>query len=337
MIFVRATMIFSLDHSSFYIARIYRIIFLSIMIYAALLGGLFMTGELRLYEIFYTVAQYQSFSKAADALYISQPAISKAIKTLEIHLNILLFTRTSKGITLTPEGSSLFEYVKDALQLLESGKQKLHKLQSLQDGQLHLGVSSTLGTYFLLPHLKNFTEDYPDINLQITNDSTTKTLELLDQGKIDLAIVSAYQGYEHLDFLPIQQIEDIFVCSPEYYEQIKNLDLNALCKQGCFLFQSMSSVTRLHIENILEEKHLAIHPNIVAGDMYFLVQCSKLGLGITFVVKDFVTKELKDGSLIELDAINLPSRHIGIVTNSQFALSLAAKAFIHYLQEETLH
>lgn len=294
-----------------------------------------MTGELRLYEIFYTVAQYQSFSKAAEALYISQPAISKAIKTLESHLNILLFTRTSKGITLTPEGNSLFEYVKDALGLLEAGEQKLHKLQNLQDGQLHLGVSSTLGSYFLLPRLKKFTESYPDIHLQITNDSTTETLGLLEKGKIDLAIVSSYQGNEHLEFLPIQQIEDIFVCSPDYYEQIKALDLDALCSEGCFLFQSISSVTRLHIERILDEKHLTIHPNIVAGDMYFLVQCAKLGLGITFVVKDFVAKELAEGSLIELSAINLPTRHIGIVTNPQYALSLAAKAFIRFLQGDT--
>lgn len=295
-----------------------------------------MAGELRLYEIFYTVAQYQSFSKAAEALYISQPAISKAIKTLENYLKITLFTRTSKGITLTPEGAAFLDYVKQALTILEAGQQQLIKLQNLQAGQLHLGVSSTLGSYFLLPRLKDFTTSYPDIQLQITNDSTTSTLELIQKGDIDLAIVSSYQGYENLDFLPIKCIEDIFVCSPEYYKQIQHLTLDALCSKGCFLFQSISSVTRLHIEKILEEKHLHIHPNIVAGDMHFLIQCAKLDLGITFVVKDFVTKELKEGSLIELSAINLPQRHIGIVTNPQFALSLAAKTFIDYLQTEPL-
>lgn len=291
-----------------------------------------MAGELRLYEIFYTVAQYQSFSKAAEALYISQPAISKAIKTLEDYLEIQLFTRTSKGIALTPEGISFLEYVKKALEILNAGQQKLHKLQTLQAGQLRLGVSPTLGTYFLLPKLKGFTAKYPNIQLQITNDSSTTTLKLLKNGDIDLAIVSSYQGYETLSYLPIKRIEDIFVCSPDYFAQIKHMQLDELCENACFLFESTKSVTRLHIEKILVEKNLPIHPNIVASDMNFLVQCAKLGLGITFVVKDFVSEELKNGNLIELSAISLPKRDIGIVTNPHFALPLAAKAFIEYLQ-----
>lgn len=294
-----------------------------------------MSGELRLYEVFYTVARYQSFSKAAEALYLSQPAISKAIRSLESSLNITLFVRTSKGITLTPEGATFLEYVEHAFNILESGQEKLHKLQHLEEGQLHLGVSSTLGTYFLLPRIKDFTLCHPYLHLQITNDSTTSTLELLQHGQIDLAIVSSYQGYTQLAFSPIKCIEDTFVCSPYYYESIKDLPLDVICQKGCFLFQSTSSVTRLHIEKVLEEKQLKIHPNIVAGDMYFLIECAKLGLGITFVVKDFITEELRNGTLIELSNLNLPKRHIGIATNPQFALSLASHAFIDYLKSHT--
>lgn len=293
-----------------------------------------MTGELRLYEIFYTVAQYQSFSKAAEALYISQPAISKAVRSLEEYLAVQLFIRTPKGIVLTPEGTTFLAYVEQALETIKAGQQQLDKLKHLQDGQLHLGVSSTLGTYFLLPRLKEFTTSYPHIKLHLTNDSTTSTLALVQKGQLDLALVSSYPYYEDLCFLPIKCITDIFVCSPAYYEQIRDFTLDELCQKGSFLFQSTASVSRLHLETVLKEKALTIHPNIVAGDMYFLVQCAKLGLGITPVVKDFVTDELAQGSLVQVHLLDFPERHIGIVTHPDFALSLAAKTFIDYLKQD---
>lgn len=296
-----------------------------------------MISELHLYHVFYTVAQYQSFSQAAKALYISQPAVSKSIKALESSLGTSLFSRRSKGISLTPEGELFYKHVQTALEALEEGEKLLLKLHSLNAGQINLGVSSTLGTHFLMPLLKSFMERYPHIKLQIINDSTTKTLDLAKKGVLDIVIVSSSNYYDGLSFIPLKKIEDIFVCSPSYYESISSLTLPELCEQASFMFLSKDSVTRLYLETVLANQGISIVPDIVAGDMNFLISCAKLGLGITSVIKDFVSEELATGSLVEIPFTLSPSkRSIDIAYATDTTFSKATSCFIDFLNQELL-
>ncbi|PHV70266.1 LysR family transcriptional regulator [Sporanaerobium hydrogeniformans] len=293
-------------------------------------------SQLHLYEIFYSVAEYKSFSKAADALYLSQPAISKAMKNLENTLDIKLFHRQSKGISLTPEGSVFYSHLQKAFEAIKAGETQLHKLKHLEDGHLKLGVSQTLGTHFLLPHLKDFIKKYPHIQLQLVNDLTHNTLSLVNKGDIDLAIVSSSTLHEQLHFISIEEIEDIFVCSPTYYQTIQNFSLLELCQNATFLFLSNESVTRLYIEKLLAEQGLHIIPDVIAGDMNFLIECAKLGLGITSVVKSFVEKDLEEGSLVEVNlSLTSYSRSIGMVYPKNTPLSLVAQTFINFILEKT--
>ncbi len=293
-------------------------------------------SQLHLYEIFYSVAQYKSFSKAAEALYLSQPAISKAMKNLENLLEVKLFYRQSKGISLTPEGSLFYSQLQKGFEAIEAGEKQLLKLKHLEDGHLKLGVSQTLGTHFLLPYLKDFMKKYPPIQLQLVNDITSNTLSLVDKGDIDLAIVSSSTLNKDLTFVPIQTIEDIFVCSPQYYATIKQLSLPELCQSATFLFLSNESVTRLYVEKLLEEQGLHIIPDIIAGDMSFLIECAKLGLGITSVIKNFVEEDLKQGTLMQLDlSLRHAPRSIGLVYTHKTTLSLVAQTFIRFMLEKT--
>ncbi len=115
-----------------------------------------MEQNLSQYRIFYEVAKTGNISKAAKELYISQPAISKAISKLEDSLKVSLFTRSSRGVHLTPEGELLFGYVQTAFQALDLGEQELKRIQEFNIGHLKIGVSNTLCKYILLPYLKNF-------------------------------------------------------------------------------------------------------------------------------------------------------------------------------------
>ncbi len=294
-----------------------------------------MQSQFHSYVVFYMVAQYGSFSKAAEALFISQPAISKSIKALEQLLGVQLFTRMSKGVSLTPEGKLFYEHIHNAMTMLEQGENLLAKLKNLELGQLSIGVSSTLGTHFLLPLLQNFIEQYPHIKLHLINDITFKNIELTKEGKIDLALVSFFTGDDTLDFIPLKEIQDIFVCGPSYYETIKNLSTEELCKQASFMFLSQDSVSRLHIENTFGQLGISITPDIIAGDMTFLIECAKVNLGITTVVKDFVMEDLKSGALIELPLpVYIAPRFIGITYSKTFALSLASQAFIDFMKAQ---
>ena len=108
-----------------------------------------MQDNLSLYHIFYTVARTGSISHSSRELYISQPAISKAIQKLEQNLDTLLFKRSSRGVTLTPDGELLFEKVKEALFLLDEGENSIRHNRSRDIPKLRLGASSTLTSYLL--------------------------------------------------------------------------------------------------------------------------------------------------------------------------------------------
>lgn len=104
--------------------------------------------DLNLYKVFLTVAKYQNISHAADILFVSQPAVSKSIKTLEKHLNIQLFSRNSKGVSLTPEGNILYEHIETAFNHMSIGENYIEKLKNKEIGKINLGVSTTIGKHF---------------------------------------------------------------------------------------------------------------------------------------------------------------------------------------------
>ena len=120
-----------------------------------------MEQNLSQYKIFYEVAKAGNISKAAKELYISQPAISKAISKLEDSLGLSLFTRSSRGVQLTSEGEILFEHTREAFDALDRGEQELKRIQEFDIGHLRIGVSNTLCKYILLPYLKTFIDQYP--------------------------------------------------------------------------------------------------------------------------------------------------------------------------------
>ena len=112
-----------------------------------------MSVKLELYRVFKEVAEVGNITAAAQALYISQSAVSQSIKQLENDLQTRLFSRNSRGVTLTAEGKMLYEYVRSAMGLLETGEEKLSQTRELQMGQLVIGASDTVTSQFLLPYL----------------------------------------------------------------------------------------------------------------------------------------------------------------------------------------
>lgn len=294
-----------------------------------------MLNDLNLYKIFYTVCKYQNFSHAAKALYISQPAISKSMKSLETELGLMLFSRGSKGVSLTAEGKLLYEHLSQAFASIEEGEQLLTKLKNIDLGQLRLGVSSTLGTHFLLPLLSKFTQTYPTLQVHLFNDNTTQTLDLVQKDLIDLAIVSSPLTDTSLDFIPLQPIQDILVCSPSYYSNIRDLSPKELCQKADFMLLSKKSITRLYLQTHFAKLGLEITPHIEASNMDLLIECAKSGLGITSVIKAFAEPLLSAGILIEIPFNPpLPMRYIGIAYHPNLELSIAPRTFITFLKQQ---
>ena len=142
-------------------------------------GAWIMDQNLSQYKIFYEVARTGNISRAARELYISQPAISKAISKLEDSLGLSLFSRSSRGVQLTPEGQVLFEHAAEAFDALNRGEQELKRIQEFDIGHLRIGVSNTLCKYVLLPYLKTFIDQYPHMKITIESQSTAQTITRL--------------------------------------------------------------------------------------------------------------------------------------------------------------
>lgn len=187
-----------------------------------------MISNLNNYVIFYTVSKAGNISKAANQLYISQPAISKSISKLEAELGTALFARSSKGVTLTEEGQVLYEYVERAFDSLNMGEENLKNYKELGIGHIRIGVSTSLCKHILLDYLKDFIKENPNIKFSIDCHSTLNTIKLLKNDDIDIGLICNTELPKGIVYSPVKEIHDVFVASPEYLDNFYERNGNAL-------------------------------------------------------------------------------------------------------------
>lgn len=292
-----------------------------------------MEQNLSQYKIFYEVAKAGNISKAAKELYISQPAISKAIGKLEDSLGLSLFTRSSRGVQLTSEGEILFEHAREAFEALERGEQELRRIQEFDIGHLRIGVSNTLCKYVLLPYLKTFIDQYPHMKVTIESQSTAQTLNRLEQQKIDLGLVAEPSVRKDLAFIPVMDIQDIFVSTRNYMDNLylrEGRDTN-IFETGNIMLLDESNMTRHHVDEYMAENNIFPHQVLEVTTMDLLIEFAKIGLGVACVIKELVQKELDGGILVEVPLKPaIPRRTIGFAYHPSNQ-AMALKTFLEFL------
>ena len=292
-----------------------------------------MEQNLSQYKIFYEVAKAGNISKAAKELYISQPAISKAISKLEDSLGLSLFTRSSRGVQLTSEGEILFEHTREAFDALDRGEQELKRIQEFDIGHLRIGVSNTLCKYILLPYLKTFIDQYPHMKVTIESQATAQTLARLEQQKIDLGLVAEPSVRRDLAFIPVMDIQDSFVTTPNYLENLylREGQDTSLFETGNIMLLDTSNMTRHHVDEYMEENNICPHQILEVTTMDLLIEFAKIGLGIACVIKELVQKELDSGMLVEIPLdIPIHRRTIGFAYHPANQ-AMALKTFLEFL------
>ena len=179
-----------------------------------------MIENLNYYKVFYTVANTESISKAADKLFISQPAVSKSISNLEESLGTKLFDRGSRGVSLNEEGRILYEHLKNAFDTITKAEDELHHINELGIGELRLGISTSLCRYILMPHLKNYIAANPHVKLTIDCHSTYNTIRQLQDGNIDVGFICETSLPPDYIYEPFQEVHDIFIASDSYLHNL---------------------------------------------------------------------------------------------------------------------
>ena len=293
-----------------------------------------MSVKLELYRVFKEVAEVGNITAAAQALYISQSAVSQSIKQLESDLQTRLFSRNSRGVTLTAEGKMLYEYVRSAMGLLETGEEKLSQTRELQMGQLVIGASDTVTSQFLLPYLDSFHRDHPAIHIQIISGRSHKVLGLLRSGKVDIAFASTPSDTSSLDIYPCFDTHSIFVAGAEYpcdFDHIYSLD--EIAAFPLILLERKAS-SRLYLERYFLQNGLRLNPEIELGARSLLVDLAAIGFGVAGVTEEFVHRDLESGRLKKLNtSFEIPSRSVDMCLLNDVPQSAAAERFTSFVKD----
>lgn len=296
--------------------------------------GSYMIGKLDLYKVFSTVAKNGSFSKAAKDLFMTQPAVSQAMMQLEKELDIRLFNRTPKGVTLTNEGKLLFEYVQSAMNLLNIGEEMILEFKNLTKGELRIGVGDTISKYFLLQYLEIFHTKFPNIKFKIVNGTTHELISLLKLGEVDIAICNFPVHDPTLAQIPCMDIHDIFVCGKKYQHLLsKKISMKELVKHPLICLEPQS-VSRIYVDEFLLSKGLRISPEFELGSHDLLLEFAKINLGIACVTKEFSQEYLNHEVLYEIQLTDpIPKRSIGICYVKNVPLSPASTKFVEIIEQ----
>ncbi len=289
-----------------------------------------MKAKLDYYYIFYETAQCESFSKAAEKLYISQSAISQCIHQLERELQVQLFVRSRKGITLTKEGLLLFGKIEPAIVSISQGEALIESFRHLESGTLSIAAGDSIATHYLLPYLEKFHARYPNVKIEMANSYSSQLLRLVNEGKADIAFINLPAEDDELCIKPCKTIHDIFVCGMNF-DNSKTYSWEELCEQSLILLEKNSS-SRRYVEKIFKEKNLALKPQIELAVHDLLIRFASIHLGLSCVVEEFSEESLSSGLIKPLKLEPpIPSRSIGYAYRKNTPLSLAAKTFLELL------
>lgn len=299
-----------------------------------------MEHNLNLYYIFYTVAKCGNISTAAGQLFISQPAISKSISKLEQNLDTVLFTRSSRGVTLTMEGELLYKQVETAISAIRQGEQQLRRAYELGIGHLSIGVSTTLCRYVLLPYLQTFIHHNPHIKISISCQSSYQTIRALENGDIDIGLIGEPVRAGKLCFYPLKEIQDIFVTTKSYLENLKKrMDFShtgnheSIYSQATLILLDKNNLTRQYIDKYVNRNIIENDRLIEVTTMDLLIEFAKIDLGVACVISDFVKEELESGRLIRLKSpVSIPKRKIGFACHEDISSNQAITDFLEFVQ-----
>ena len=266
--------------------------------------------NLNLYRSFYYVAKYGGFTKASKIAMISQSALSSNIKNLEECLNKRLFNRKVSKISLTPDGKELFLKVEEVFNILNS---------SIDKKEINIGCVRFIADNYLDSVIVEFKKQFPDIKLNFDFQNVTELYQLLKKDELDI-IISRYPLFykfeQHIQVEKIIDVPNVFVCSSNFYEQEKEkIELDNYIYP---LILPNSSEKRRNIEQYLINMNIVYNVEIEIPNSNLLKNLIINSVGIGYINKKSIQKEIDNGSVMELKKFkNIPIDNISIIYNSK--------------------
>lgn len=293
--------------------------------------------KLHLLRIFTAVADQMSFSKAAETLYVSQPAVSKAVRELENQVGQPLFERGAGKLSLTEAGALLAERGRAILAIERTAEEDLQALRGLQHGVLRIGASTTIATYLLPPVIATFLRNYPGIDLRLTILNTLSIVKLLLDYEIDVALVEGPVVDERIRSEAWRADEMVVIAAPDHPFVLQagheGIPISLLAEE-VILVREPGSGTREVAEQALAERGVRAKRTVQLGSTEAIKQAVAAGLGLAIVSKATIPDEVALHKLTTLRvqdlAIERTFTRLKLVGRT---LSPAARAFDQLLTE----
>jgi len=251
-------------------------------------------------EIFCKIIEVGSFSRAAEALHLSQPTLTEHVKSLENYLGSALLDRLGREIIPTRAGELLFTYAKKILNLKVEAEQKIHGLKGVLKGNLFLGASTIPGEYVLPPLIKVFRDKFPDIFIRLDISDTRMVTEDILNNRIELGIVGEKLERTKIEYYKFVKDELILVVSPaSSWAEKKSISLENL-QEIPFVLREDGSGTRMVMKKTLKDRGFDIsHLKVVSmlGSTTAVIQAVKSNVGCSILSRRAVLEELEKGIL----------------------------------------
>jgi DNA-binding transcriptional LysR family regulator len=288
-------------------------------------------------EVFYAVARHLNFSRAAEELYISQPAVSKHVKDLEKDLGVDLFRRNGRRVELTDAGRLVYDYAGHALVLTEGLRRALADLHGPGRGYLRLAATYALATYVVPRMLASFQTRFPDVELSLQVASKGVAIRQVLQHQADLGIIDCQAIPTDVQWQRFARVPVVLLASPNGHLPAGGIvDLVEL-SQETIIAEEKGSDTREALERELERLRVRPARILEIGNLEAIKRAVSAGLGVAFLPKICVAAELGRGDLIELAAQGFSlETQLGVVFARGRPPSTIALAFAALLQKTTV-
>lgn len=288
------------------------------------------------YKIFYYVAKYCNFTKAANVLHNSQPNITRAMNCLEQELQCTLFIRTNRGVRLTPEGERLYTRVSAAMAQLQAAEEELADSAGLEQGSLCIGVSETALNIYLSQKLKQFHMEYPGVRIKIYNHSTPQAVQSVKNGEIDFAVVTTPVDHDDsLKIVHLKEFQEILV-GGQTFHSLAAREISCEELQTCPLIcLGKETMTFRFYRDLFLSAGLGLRPDIEAATTDQILLLVKCELGVAFLPEPMALEAVRKGEIIRIPLKEkIPTRYVCMVYDPHYPVSTAARTLKEMLRRD---
>jgi len=285
-------------------------------------------------EAFVQVAQLRSFSRAAQALQLTQPSVTARIQSLERELGEELFERGGRGVRLTDAGEAFLPYAMRILQIMKEGRDAVEEVRSLQLGHLRLGSALTISTYVLPKILHQFRQRYPGINVSVRTGRSDHVLQMVLNDEVQVGLVRSLH-HADVETVPLYEDEIVLVVPKDHpFAERRRATLEEVTREPLILFDRGSSYFGL-INSYFRQMGKVPRVAMELDSLEATKRMVEEGLGIAMVPRVTIERELQVGALVQVDIVDAPplSRTIALIFRRNRRRSRPVQAFIELLRD----